>query len=524
MSHSSSPTALLSVSDKRRIADLGRALADAGWRILSTGGTAQHLRDADVPVTPVSDVTGFPEIMDGRVKTLHPKIHGGILANRDVDAHHEAMHDHDIPAIDLVVVNLYPFEQTIAQEGVTLDEAIEQIDIGGPTMVRASAKNFAAVTIVVDPDDYTDIIHGLKDGGIFPTLDTRRQLALKAFEHTASYDRAIVEYLGGLEAPIADPSLAAVAELPAETSLALRRTESLRYGENPHQPAALYHANDGLPFGGVEQLGGKALSYNNIVDLDAAIALVQEFDDPAAAIIKHTNPAGCAQAADPADAYEAALSGDPMSAFGGIAALNRPVTPALAARMSEHFFEIIAAPAFEEAALQTLSAKKNLRLMLLPEELPQPIHTLRATSMGTLMQAQDPRILIDTDAWEVPTERAPTDEEMAQLAFAWRVCKHVKSNAIVLAKGTQTIGIGAGQMSRVDAVELAIKKSTVAVDGAVLASDAFFPFRDGPDTAADAGVRAIIQPGGSRRDQEVIDACDEHGIAMVHTGKRHFRH
>ncbi len=510
------PAALLSVSDKSNLAPFASALVAAGYQILSTGGTARHLREHDIPVTSVSDVTGFPEIMNGRVKTLHPRIHGALLGRRDSDDHLAAMSEHDIPDIQVVCVNLYPFKSVTADPEVDFDHAIENIDIGGPTMVRASAKNHAFVTIVTDPSDYDRVADTLAGGG--PDAALRRELALKAFRHTADYDAAICTWLGGR----VDESDAG--EMPDSMQLELHATESLRYGENPHQSATLYREGDSPDYGGLEQLNGKALSYNNIVDLDAALELVREFDGPAASVIKHTNPAGCASAASLKQAFDDALACDPVSAFGGIVALNRTVDLDLAETLAETFFEIIAAPGYDEDALERLQRKKNLRVMRLPTTPISVPHVFRATSLGFLVQSNDPRISLDRAQLEVPTERAPTDEEWASLDFSWRVCKHVKSNAIVFAKGTQTIGIGAGQMSRVDAVEIAVKKARTSLEGTVLASDAFFPFRDGPDAAAAAGVTAIIQPGGSKRDQDVIDACNEHGIAMVFTGKRHFRH
>ncbi|CAN0448929.1 unnamed protein product, partial [Laminaria digitata] len=469
-------------------------------------------------------------ILDGRVKTLHPKIHGGLLANRALESHLQTMRDFFIPDIPLVVVNLYPFEEAAAREDASLQDVIENIDIGGPCMLRAGAKNFASVTVVVDPDDYNLIIDRLDAKSLAADVALRQRLALKAFSHCAEYDSAIVSYLSALPSPTPQraPSTQAaptVEQLPDTIALEMRRTESLRYGENPHQLATLYHTGKQPPLGGITQLHGKSLSYNNIIDLDAALELVSEFDDATAAIIKHTNPAGCASADTIEAAFTAALECDPTSAFGGIVALNRAVSPALASALSGGFFEVIAAPHFEEEALALLAAKKNVRLMRLPTEaLSHPAHRIEMTSLGILVQQSDPRIDADASSWEVVTERAPDARELEDLAFAWRVCKHVKSNAIVLARDGRTVGVGAGQMSRVDAVELAISKRLSEEGAAVLASDAFFPFRDGPDAAALAGVTAIIQPGGSRRDQEVIDACNEHGVAMLFTGKRHFKH
>ena len=507
--------ALISVSDKTGIVAFARTLAEAGYGLISTGGTARALRDGGLEVTEVSELTGFPEILDGRVKTLHPKIHGALLARRSLDEHVATLREHDIPNIEVVAVNLYPFRETIAQSGASFEDAIENIDIGGPTLLRAAAKNHEALTVVVDADDYARVGEALAEGSVDAQM--RRELALEAFRHTSAYDSAIVDYLDG--------QIEARSEgLPGRFELELVQNQELRYGENPHQKGALYTREGERDWGGIEKLHGKALSYNNIVDLDAALELVGEFSLPAAAIIKHTNPAGCALGDGLEDAYDRALVCDPMSSFGGIVALNRSVEKPLAEKLHDHFFEIIAAPAFGEEALEVLTQKKNVRLLRVPKELSHPDHVIRATSLGYLIQQADPRIEGDFSTFDVPTKRRPTDEEMAGLEFMWKVCKHVKSNAIVIGKGTGTVGVGAGQMSRVDAVEIAVRKARQELDGAVLASDAFFPFRDAVDAAAEAGVRAIIQPGGSRRDQEVVDACDEHDIAMVMTGNRHFRH
>jgi phosphoribosylaminoimidazolecarboxamide formyltransferase/IMP cyclohydrolase len=506
--------ALLSVSDKAGIIPLAQALLASGYTILSTGGTARALREAGLMVTEVAHVTGSPEILDGRVKTLHPRIHGGLLARRDVPSHLEAMRDHFIPDLRVLVVNLYPFAQTIAQAGVTEAEAVEQIDIGGPAMIRAAAKNFHHVTVLTTPDDYPALVESLPAGG--PSLAQRRQLAARAFAHTSTYDAAITAYLG------AEPHDA----LPETLVEPLVRVAPLRYGENPHQRAALYRAPAAAALGGLVQLHGKELSYNNIVDLDAALELVAELGEAAGcAIIKHTNPAGCAQGDTLEAAYEAALACDPTSAFGGVVALNQPISAALAARLSDHFYEIIAAPSFDADALALLQAKKNLRLMVVPPALTAPARQIRWTSMGALVQTADPKIG-GQDGWRVVTKVAPDAAQQAALAFLWRVCKHVKSNAIVIGRERRTLGVGAGQMSRVDSVRIAVEKARAAglEPGAALASDAFFPFPDGPQLAIDAGVRAIIQPGGSVRDQEVIDACDAHGVAMIFTGERHFRH
>ncbi|MFU8805971.1 MAG: bifunctional phosphoribosylaminoimidazolecarboxamide formyltransferase/IMP cyclohydrolase [Bradymonadaceae bacterium] len=522
MSSQSTPYALLSVSDKRGIADFAGRLIELGFRIVSTGGTARHIRDAGHEVVDVASVTGYPEILDGRVKTLHPRIHGALLADRRNPGHRQVLQARDVPNIVLVVVNLYPFEEVVSRPDVDWDEAIENIDIGGPTMLRASAKNHESITVLVDPGDFDRVAATYEGDGEGPDTALRRELALKAFAHTAAYDAAIVEFFENRLRAGEDGGDDEA--LPERINLDLRRTQTLRYGENPHQEAALYTARGEAELGAMEQLHGKELSYNNIVDLDAALELVWEFDGPATSIIKHTNPAGCAEKDNLRDAYEAALKTDSQSAFGGIVALNRSVDAALARRMNEHFFEIIAAPEFDEEALEILMEKKNLRLIRWPVANSVP-RSIRATSLGYLAQNTDPRITVDIDALEVPTKRAPSPLERDALVFAWKVCKHVKSNAIVFANGTRTLGVGAGQMSRVDSVELAVRKSVAGpTAGAVLASDAFFPFRDGIDAAAAAGIRAIIQPGGSRRDDEVVAACDEHDIAMYFAGQRHFRH
>lgn len=526
MPAASSPSprhALLSVWDKTDLTPFAQRLKALGFVLLSTGGTARALRAAGVEVTDVSAHTASPELLDGRVKTLHPRIHAAILARRDLPEHMAQLVEHQLPPIDLVVTNLYPFVEVTSQDpDLPMSEATEQIDIGGPTMVRAAAKNHQDVIVVVDPQDYDHVASALEREGAL-SLEARQRLALKAFSHTADYDAAIVSFLSArFDAPTPEQAL------PSTLALSLVRQESLRYGENPHQLAGLYKRAGEASWGGAQVLGGKALSYNNLVDADAAVALVHEFELPSVAIIKHTNPAGAASDLISVEAaYEAALSCDAKSAFGGIVALNRPVSLALAERMAEHFYEVIAAPSFEPDALELLSKKKALRLIQLPETTaaqpskPQAL-TMRQTLFGLLLQQQDlPQAEL---GWEVVTRLRPDEATSRALRFAWRVCKHVKSNAIVLAQDQATIGIGAGQMSRVDAVELAVRKSLTPTQGAVLASDAFFPFRDGVDEAARAGVRAIIQPGGSKRDEEVIAACDEHQIAMVMTGRRHFRH
>lgn len=510
--------ALLSVSDKRDIVPLAHALCSAGYTLLSTGGTARVLRDAQFEVTDVSHLTQSPELFDGRVKTLHPCIHGGLLANLDIPSHIDTLHAHNIPRIGVLIVNLYPFEHTIAQPGVTLPEAIEQIDIGGPAMLRAAAKNFAHVLPICSPEDYPWLIDTLNSSEEI-THGVRRQLAAKVFTHTAAYDARIASHLLN-EADEA---------MPEHLDVTLHKTMDLRYGENPHQRASLYQARHETTLGGLVSHHGKALSYNNIVDLDAALALVQEFHKPCVAIIKHTNPAGCATDVSVGQAYIRALACDPTSAFGGIVAINRPVDAALAEAMHTHFFEVIAAPDFSDEARAILTKKKNLRILSVPVSFFDGTHESaplqwRVTALGMLVQSTDPRITLDLSTCDVPTRRKPSALELAQLDFAWRASKHVKSNAIVLASDFATVGVGAGQMSRVDAVQLAIKRARSPLAGAVLASDAFFPFPDGPLTAIEAGITALVQPGGSVRDQQVIDACDTHGVAMVCTGTRHFRH
>ncbi|MEZ4461074.1 MAG: bifunctional phosphoribosylaminoimidazolecarboxamide formyltransferase/IMP cyclohydrolase [bacterium] len=503
-SNESAPFALLSVSNKDGLVAFARGLVQAGYRLISTGGTATFLENAGLAVVRVSDVTGFPEIMDGRVKTLHPRIHGGLLGRRAVAADLAAMYEHGIADIRVVAVNLYPFVETVAS-GAPEAEIVEQIDIGGPAMVRASAKNFENVTVVVDPRDYPDVLDAIERG---IDVETRRRLAAKAFAHTAEYDAHVASWF--------DPT----------TRRELRRTTAtLRYGENPHQDAVLL-ASGPESFGGWEILQGKELSYNNLVDADAALQLVAEFDQPTCAIIKHTNPAGCASGTDLSAAFERALSCDSVSAFGGIVALNRTVDRALAQTLAASFWEVILATDFDPDALEILAAKKNLRLMRNPNPLHLPSTAVRDTCFGRLEQSADPRIE-GAESLEWATEARA--DLIDALWFAWKVCKHVKSNAIVFATGEQTVGVGAGQMSRIDSVRIGAEKMRRAFpDGVcgpiVLASDAFFPFRDGIDAAAAAGVTAIIQPGGSKRDDEVIRACEEHGIAMALTGRRHFRH
>ena len=523
--------ALLSVSDKRGLPELARALASAGVELLASGGTRTALAALGLEVTEVADYTGQPEVLGGRVKTLHPKIHAGILARREVPDDLATLEAQGFPLIDLVVVNLYPFEATIARPDATLEDAIENIDIGGPTLIRAAAKNHEHVAVLTDPDQYEGLIASIQERK-GTTLEERRRLALAAYRLTAAYDRAVSAYLaprfsGAAQAP--DP-------FPVGLDLAFTLRSPLRYGENPHQRAAFYVERDpgGPNLATAKVRHGKELSYNNLLDLDSALRLIRQFAEPAACILKHNNPCGAATAADPATAFERAYEGDPLSAFGGIVALNRPVDRATAERMCVpgRFLEAVLAPGFDDAAMEWLTTKptwrNSIRLLDLgapigPDDPAAPGWDLRRIEGGLLVQDWD-RVESDPAAGSVPTRRPPTEAERRDLAFAWRVCAAVKSNAIVLARDGQIVGVGAGQMSRLDSVKIAVEKAGPRAKGAVLASDAFFPFRDGPDAAAAAGVTAIIQPGGSRRDDETIAACDEHGVAMILTGRRHFRH
>lgn len=501
--------AIISVSDKTGVVELARALKDKGAEILSTGGTAKLLVDNSVEVTKVSDFTGFPEILDGRVKTLHPKIHGGILARRSDDAHVKQMEEHGIEPIDMVVINLYPFEETIAKEGVTELDAVENIDIGGPSMIRSAAKNFADVAVVTDPDDYTEIIAELKDSGGL-TLEKRKALSIKAFGRTSEYDRAIHEHFSG-------------GGIPERFSSDFRKIKELRYGENPHQSAAFFVRTEDEIYTGENQLHGKELSYNNIVDLDAALQHVREYDRTACVIIKHTNPCGVALDDNQAEAYKKALSCDPLSAFGGIIGFNRPVTSDTARELSKLFLEAVIAPDYDEEALTILKKKKNLRLIK-PKNFGLQSHDYIKYVIGGLLYQSPDDITLDEKTLKVVSKRQPTPQEMEAMKFAWTVAKHVKSNAIIYAKDGVTVGIGAGQMSRVDSSRIAISKAQSPVKGCVMASDAFFPFRDGIDAAGKEGVTAVIQPGGSVRDEEIIAAANEYDMAMVFTGIRHFRH
>ena len=511
--------ALISVSNKTGVVGFAKALVDLEFEIISSSGTARVLKENGLPVVEVSQITGFPEIMGGRVKTLHPKIHGGLLAVRDNPDYMKQLEEQGIQPIDIVAINLYPFEETV-KKGADLDEIIENIDIGGPAMVRASAKNHKFVTVVVDPEDYDLVIKELKEKGK-TSIETRRKLALKAFRHTAFYDSVISEVL--------NQKFGINEKFPEELSIPVRKRSSLRYGENPHQEAAVYVSpteNNGLSIAESKILHGKEMSYNNFLDVEAAVNLVKEFDETACVIVKHNNPCGVAVRDNQADAYREALSRDPKSAFGGIVAFNKPVELETAQALTEIFLEVVIAPDFEEEALKFLTEKKkNLRIVKIKnfEKQPEGLDC-RRISGGMLIQDRDLRLYSE---WKVVTDREPSPEEINDLLFAWKVVKHVKSNSVVIAKDKATVGIGPGQTSRVDSLETAVKKASefgFSTDGSVLASEAFFPFRDSIDEAAKHGIKAVIQPGGSIRDKEVIQAANEHGIAMVFTGMRHFKH
>ena len=535
-------TALISVSDKTGVLDFARALHALDVKLLSTGGTARLLAEAGLPVTEVAEVTGSPEMLDGRVKTLHPRIHGGLLARRDLPAHMAALAEHGIGTIDLLVVNLYPFAQATARADCTLEDAIENIDIGGPAMLRAAAKNWADVTVLIDPADYAQVLGELKTGGV--ERSTRFMLARKVFAHTAAYDGMITNYLTALQ-PGAEHALAAVPvrePFPGVYNLQFTKTQDMRYGENPHQGAAFYR--DAQPAAGTlagwTQLQGKALSYNNIADADTAWECVKSFDTPACVIVKHANPCGVALGAAPAEAYAKALQTDPTSAFGGIIAFNRPLDGAAAELVARQFVEVLIAPAITPEARAVFAAKQNVRLLEVPLAATPNASEARRESQeahwagldakrvggGMLLQTQD-RKNVTIGELRVVSRLAPTPAQMQDLMFAWKVAKFVKSNAIVFCGGGMTLGVGAGQMSRVDSARIAGIKATnagLSLQGAAVASDAFFPFRDGLDVVVDAGAACVIQPGGSMRDEEVIQAADERGIAMVFTGTRHFRH
>ena len=512
--------ALISVSYKRGIIEFSKVLANYGVEILSTGGTAKLLREAGLTVKDVSDFTGFPEMLDGRVKTLHPKVHGGLLGMRSNPEHVAKMKEHGIENIDMVVVNLYPFEATIAKEGCRLEDAIENIDIGGPTMLRSAAKNYPDVTVLVDSHDYATVLDEMRDNDGAVSAATNFGLAVKVFQHTAAYDGAISNYLGAR-------LTGEVQEYPPTYTLQVKKAQDLRYGENPHQTAAFY-VESGISepcVSNAHQLQGKELSFNNIIDLDAAIETVKEFEQSAAVIIKHTNPCGAALADSPLTAYLKARECDPVSAFGGIVGFNRNVDADTARELTSTFLEAVIAPGYTDEALDIFTAKKNVRVMQVPllDSYVAKGYDLKRVTGGLMVQARDLGMINALDC-RVVTERTPSPAEYEALDFAWRVCKHVKSNAIVFTNRDQTVGIGAGQMSRVDSSKIAVQKALLPTQGTVLASDAFFPFRDGVDAAAEAGVIAIIQPGGSVRDEEVIKAANEHGIAMIFTNMRHFRH
>jgi phosphoribosylaminoimidazolecarboxamide formyltransferase / IMP cyclohydrolase len=522
-------TALLSVSDKTGIVDFARALHAQGVKLLSTGGTAKLLAQSDLPVTEVSEVTGFPEMLDGRVKTLHPRIHGGLLARRDLPAHMAALAEHGIGTIDLLVINLYPFAQATAKADCTLEDAIENIDIGGPAMLRAAAKNWQDVAVVIDPEDYAQVLAELKAGGV--ARRTKFALAKKVFSHTAAYDGMITNYLTALAAG-AEDSTAAVperAEYPTVYTLQLAKTQDMRYGENPHQSAAFYREANvarGL-LAGWTQLQGKELSYNNIADADAAWECVKSFTDaPACVIVKHANPCGVAVAATVGEAYAKALQTDPTSAFGGIIAFNAPLDGAAAEQVARQFVEVLIAPEITPEARAVFAAKQNVRLLEVPLSRATNALDFKRVGGGMLLQSADARN-VEPSELRVVTKKAPTAAQMDDLRFAWKVAKFVKSNAIVFCAGGMTLGVGAGQMSRIDSARIASIKAEnakLSLKGSAVASDAFFPFRDGLDVVVDAGAACVIQPGGSMRDAEVIAAADERGIAMVFTGVRHFRH
>jgi phosphoribosylaminoimidazolecarboxamide formyltransferase / IMP cyclohydrolase len=533
MASSQPRRALISVSDKTGIREFAAGLRELGFDILSTGGTSRTLQEAGIPVVDVADYTGFPEMMDGRVKTLHPKVHGAILGRPDLPADAAAFAAHGIVPFALVVCNLYPFEQTVARPDVSLEDAIEQIDIGGPSMIRSAAKNHAYVAVVTSPDQYGDVLAALRENR--NDLGFRRGLALAAFQRTAAYDRAIVDYLAATRTRGFSeiPDFFAGREFPPSLNLAFQLRMPLRYGENPHQAAAFYRETDppAASLAAAEQRHGKELSYNNLLDLDAALNIVRDFAEPAAVVIKHTNPCGCAVDEDLAAAFRKAYAGDPVSAFGSILGFNRPVNAAVTELLCEpnRFIEAIIAPAFDEDAFEMLTTrpkwKNNVRLLTCPGLLERAAGSLdlRRVTGGLLVQDRDDAPHSPAD-WKCATRREPTAAERRELEFAWTVCRQVKSNAIVFAKDRSLVGVGAGQMSRLDACFLAAHKAGDRGRGAVLGSDAFFPFRDGIDEAANAGVTAVVQPGGSRNDEEVIAACNEHGIAMLFTGRRHFRH
>jgi IMP cyclohydrolase (EC 3.5.4.10)/phosphoribosylaminoimidazolecarboxamide formyltransferase (EC 2.1.2.3) len=509
--------ALISVSDKTGILEFAKELKNLGYEIISSSGTAKYLKENGIDVIEVSQITGFPEILDGRVKTLHPKIHGGILAIRDNQEHMKQLEENNIKPIDIVVINLYPFENTV-KKGADLDEIIENIDIGGPALVRASAKNYKYVAIITDPKDYSDIINELKEYGEI-SIHTKKKLSLKAFRHTAFYDSIISQVL--------NEKFEINEDFPENLTIPMRLKSGLRYGENPHQKASLYinPLENGISVADSEILQGKEMSFNNYYDVDSAVLLVKEFEEPACVIVKHNNPCGVAVAENIKQAYTLALETDPKSAFGGIVAFNKEVDEDTAKELTKLFLEVVVAPSFSDSALEVLKTKKNLRVVKVKNfDKKLEGKDIKRISGGYLLQ--DRNLGLYTEL-KVVTERQPTEKELEDLIFALKVVKHVKSNAVVIAKDKRTVGIGVGQTSRVDSLETAIKKAkefNLPLEGSVLASEAFFPFRDSIDTAAKEGIKAVIQPGGSIRDQEVIDACNEHGIAMIFTNMRHFKH
>ena len=516
--------ALISVSDKTGVLDLARALASFGVNILSTGGTAKLLAENGIAVTEVADYTGFPEMLDGRVKTLHPKIHGGILARRDFPEHVQALAAHDIPCIDMVVVNLYPFVQTVARESCSLEDAIENIDIGGPAMLRSSAKNHKDVVVLCDPNDYQHVIDAMRATGDVD-YETRFTLAKKVFAHTAQYDGSITNYFTSLGQ---DKQHATRSSYPATLNLHFEKVQEMRYGENPHQSAAFYRDLQ-VPAGALanyRQLQGKELSYNNIADADAAWECVKSFDETTCVILKHANPCGVAVGANVLEAYSKAFQTDPTSAFGGIIAFNRELDAHAAEAMAKQFVEVLIAPSFSEGALKIFAAKQNVRLLEIPLGSGMNLHDVKRVGGGLLVQAPDAKNVLLAEL-RVVSKKQPTPQQLQDLMFAWRVAKFVKSNAIVFCANGMTMGVGAGQMSRIDSARIAAIKAQnagLSLVGTAVASDAFFPFRDGLDVVVEAGATCIVQPGGSMRDQEVIDAADEHGVVMLLTGTRHFRH
>jgi len=506
--------ALLSVSNKTGLTELARSLVEEfGFDLISSGGTAKVLKSAGLPVKKVAEYTGSPEILGGRVKTLHPRIHGGILARRDEPQDVTDLADNQIRPIDLVVVNLYPFEQTIAKPGVTLAEAVENIDIGGPAMLRAAAKNFAHLTVLCNPNQYDGYLQELRNNGE-PSWEFRQQCALKGFSHTSTYDQAITAYLAEQSATES-----------SQWGLSGTQVQTLRYGENPHQTAAWYQTgNTPTGWAGATKLQGKELSYNNLVDLEAARRIITEFtDEPAAAVLKHTNPCGVAVDSTLVSAYQKAFAADSISAFGGIVALNRPIDADTATELTKTFLECVVAPGCEESAKEILAAKSKLRVLISPDLSVGPKETVKAIAGGFLVQAADD-LVTDSNTWQIVTDKKPTDEELAELLFAWKVCKHVKSNAIVVTGDRTTLGVGAGQMNRVGSAKIALEQAGDKARGGFLASDGFFPFDDSVRTAADAGITAIVQPGGSLRDADSIKAANELGLVMVLTGVRHFLH